>query len=224
MPARKPIAGSLRQLQDPVVDKIISHVERVGAHGVPAVARSAAARFIADTFAVGIAGAAAAWRGEILVMLTGISGAGESTLFGSGERLPLMHAAMLNAYQIHGQEFDCVHERAVVHPMAAVLPALLGWAEGEGGVSGALLIRTAVVAVDVAVTLGLSSRAPMRFFRPAIRVWRNRRSRNAGRARRPGGYVTRSAFITVNARVRCKRMRKGHRSWRCRWGLPHAAR
>lgn len=123
--------------------------------------------FIADTFAVGIAGLAAPWRGEILDMLIGIGGAGESTVFGSGERLPLIHAAMLNAYQIHGQEFDCVHERAVVHPMAVVLPALLGWAEREGGISGALLIRATVVAVDVAATLGLCSCAPMRFFRPA---------------------------------------------------------
>jgi 2-methylcitrate dehydratase PrpD len=123
--------------------------------------------FIADTLAVGIAGSAAPWRGEILDMLTSIGGAGEGTVWGSGEPLPLMHAAMLNAYQIHAQEFDCVHERAVVHPMAAVLPVLLGWAEREGGISGASLIRATVTAVDVAATLGLCSRAPMRFFRPA---------------------------------------------------------
>src|SRR5215813_14890609 len=100
-------------------------------------------------------------------MLTGIGGAQEATVLGGGERLPLMHAAMLNAYQIHGEEFDCVHEGAVVHPMAASLPVLLGWAEREGGVSGARLIRAVVVAVDVAATLGLCARAPMRFFRPA---------------------------------------------------------
>jgi aconitate decarboxylase len=154
-------------LQDSVVDKIILHVDRVGAHGVPAAARSAATDFIADTFAVGIAGSAAPWRNEILDLLISAGGTPESTVFGSGERLPLMHAAMLNAYQIHAQEFDCVHETAVVHPMAATLPALLGWAERDGGVSGALLIRATVVAVDVAATLGLCSRAPMRFFRPA---------------------------------------------------------
>src|SRR5215469_9845820 len=165
MPARKPVSSY--QLQDPVVDRIISHIERIGAHGVPAAARSAATAFIADTLAVGIAGSAAPWRGEILDMLIGVGGAAESTVFGSGERIPLMQAAMLNAYQIHAQEFDCVHERAVVHPMGVVLPALLGWAEREGGVSGALLTRATVVAVDVAVTLGLCSRAPMRFFRPA---------------------------------------------------------
>jgi aconitate decarboxylase len=154
-------------MKDSVVDRIILHVERVGAHGVPAAARSAVVAFIADTFAVGIAGLAAPWRGEILDLLFGAGGAAESTVFGSGERLPLIHAAMLNAYQIHAQEFDCVHERAVVHPMAAVLPALLGWAERDGGISGALLIRATVVAIDVAATLGLCSRAPMRFFRPA---------------------------------------------------------
>src|SRR5207244_38478 len=70
-------------------------------------------------------------------------------------------------YQIHSQEFDCVHEGAVVHPMAAILPSLLGWAERQGAVSGDKLIRAAIAGVDVAVTLGLCSRAPMRFFRPA---------------------------------------------------------
>jgi 2-methylcitrate dehydratase PrpD len=153
--------------QDPVVDKIVAHVEHVGEHGVPDHARTAAKMFIADTLAVGIAGSRTPWRDEILDMLSAIGGMPEATVFGTGERLPLTHAAMLNAYQIHGQEFDCVHEAAVVHPMAAILPTLHGWAEREGAVSGARLIRAVVVAIDVAVTLGLCSRAPMRFFRPA---------------------------------------------------------
>ena len=152
---REPAAVSSCPLQDSVVDRIILHVDRVGAHGVPAAARSAATVFIADTFAVGIAGSVAPWRSEILDLLISAGGTPESTVFGGGERLPLMHAAMLNAYQIHAQEFDCVHEKAVVHPMAATLPVLLGWAERDGGVSGALLIRATVVAVDVAATLGL---------------------------------------------------------------------
>src|SRR5437763_1975186 len=99
-------------MQDPVVSKIASHVERVGAHGVPAAARSAAITFIADTLAVGIAGLSAPWRREILDMLSSIGGPDESTVFGSGERLPLVHAAMLNAYQIHNQEFARVPRSA----------------------------------------------------------------------------------------------------------------
>jgi 2-methylcitrate dehydratase PrpD len=154
-------------VRDPIVDRIVAHVERVTEHGVPEAIRAAAKTFIADTLAVGVAGRLTPWCGEIVDMLAGISGAPEATVFGGAEQFPLVHAAMLNAYQTHGQEFDCVHEGAVVHPMAATLPALLGWAEREGGVSGARLIRAVVVAVDAAATLGLCSRAPMRFFRPA---------------------------------------------------------
>ena len=154
-------------MEDSVVDKILAHVERVRAHGVTADVRAAAEGLVADTLAVGVAGLATPWRGEVLDMLLALGGAAEATVFGSGERLPLAHAAMLNAYQIHGQEFDCLHEQAVVHPMATALPTLLGWAEREGGVPGAQLIRAIVVAIDIAATLGLCSRAPMRFFRPA---------------------------------------------------------
>src|SRR5437667_11367424 len=100
-------------------------------------------------------------------MAAASGGRAEATVWGTGERLPLAPAAMVNAYQVHAMEFDCVHEAAVVHPMAAILPSLLGWAERQGGVSGDKLIRAVIAGVDVAVTLGLCSRAPMRFFRPA---------------------------------------------------------
>ena len=138
---------------------------RVAAGEIPDAAISAAKTFIADTLGVGIAGAKAPWRSQVLDMARG--GPREASVWGSGERLPLAAAAMVNAFQVHAQEFDPVHEGAVVHPLAAVLAATLGWAEREGGVSGEALIRAAVAGVDVAVTLGLCSRAPMRFFRPA---------------------------------------------------------
>jgi aconitate decarboxylase len=154
-------------MTDPVVDNIVIHLGRVAAGEVPEVARGPAKTFIADTLGVGIAGAAAPWRREVLDMAASSGGAAEATVWGSGERLPLTSAAMVNAYQIHSQEFDCVHEGAVVHPLAAILPSLLGWAAREGGISGDKLLRAAIAGVDVAVTLGLCSRAPMRFFRPA---------------------------------------------------------
>jgi aconitate decarboxylase len=152
---------------DPVVDKIVTHLEHVATGEVPEAARAAARRFIADTLGVGIAGAAAPWRPEVLDMAAASGGTPEAIVWGSGERLPLAAAAMVNAYQIHSQEFDCVHEGAVVHPMAAILPSLLGWAERESKISGDALVRAVIAGVDVAVNLGLCSRAPMRFFRPA---------------------------------------------------------
>lgn len=154
-------------MQDPVVDKIVAHLGRVAAGGVPEAARRAARVFIADTLGVGIAGAAAPWRAEVLAMAGSGGGAAEASVWGGGGKLPLAPAATVNAYQTHCQEFDCLHEGAVVHPMAAVLPCLVGWSERDGGVSGDNFVRAAVAAVDVAATLGLCSRAPMRFFRPA---------------------------------------------------------
>jgi len=154
-------------MQDPVVDKIITHVARVAAGELPEAARVAAKALIADSLGVGIAGAGAPWRPEVLDMAAAPGGGSQTSVWGTGERLPLGQAAMVNAYQMHALEFDCVHEGAVVHAMSAVLPCMVGWAEREGGVSGESLLRAVVAGVDVAVTLGLCSRAPMRFFRPA---------------------------------------------------------
>ena len=152
-------------MNDSVVDKIIVHLARIAAGQIPDKARAAAKTFIADTLAVGIAGAHAPWRAEVLDMARG--GAAEATVWGSGARLPLAAAAMVNAFQVHAQEFDPVHEGGVVHPLAAVLACALAWAERDGGVSGETLLRAVIAGADVAVTLGLCSRAPMRFFRPA---------------------------------------------------------
>src|SRR5215469_8982253 len=150
---------------DPVVDKVVTHLARVAAGEFPEAARAAAKTFVADMLAVGIAGANAPWRTEVLDMARG--GKADATVWGGGGRLPLAAAAMVNAFQVHAQEFDPVHEAAVVHPLAAVLACGLGWSERHGGISGEALLRAVIAGVDVAATLGLCSRAPMRFFRPA---------------------------------------------------------
>src|SRR4051794_36711999 len=159
--------GRRGQVDDPILDKIVAHLARVASGELPEAARQAAGIFLADSLAAGIAGAAAPWRAEVLDMATASGGQPEATLWGSGGKLPLVAAAMVNGYQMHALEFDCVHEGAVVHAMSAILPSLLGWAEREDGVSGEKLVRAVIAGVDVAATLGLCSRAPMRFFRPA---------------------------------------------------------
>ena len=50
----------------------------------------------------------------------------EATVWVTGERVSAQAAAMVNAYQIHCLEYDCVHEGAVVHPMATVLSTISG--------------------------------------------------------------------------------------------------
>src|SRR5260370_19061485 len=97
-------------MKDPVVDQIVVHIARVAAGKLPEAARQAAKVFIADLLGVGIAGAAAPWRREVLDMAASTGAAAEATVWGTGERLPVATAAMVNAYQMHALQYDCLHE------------------------------------------------------------------------------------------------------------------
>src|SRR3954447_2157607 len=90
-------------MTDPVVDKIVAPLARVATAEVSTAAREATKIFIADTLGVGIAGTEAPWRREVRDMAASPGGAAKATVWGSGERLPLAAAAMVNAYQIHSQ-------------------------------------------------------------------------------------------------------------------------
>ncbi len=106
-----------------------------------------------------------------LLRAAGGWGAGEEArVWTSAVRLPAAGAALCNAYQLHNSEFDCIHERAVVHPLAVLLPAALAQAERAGGVSGRDLLTALAVGVDVGAGLGIAAQSGLRFFRPATAV------------------------------------------------------
>ena len=123
--------------------------------------------FILDSFGVGIAGSSAAGAAELLSAAQLWGEGAEAAVWGRATRLPAPSAALLNAYQIHCQEFDCVCEEAVLHPMATLLPAALAYADRAGGVSGTDLLTAVAVGVDVSCWIGIASTQALRFFRPA---------------------------------------------------------
>jgi 2-methylcitrate dehydratase PrpD len=149
------------------IDRLVDHVTRTGWEDLPAAAIESAKTFILDTVGAALAGAASTHADQVGAT-AGRWGAGdEATVIGSGLKLPAPAAALVNAFQAHSQEFDCVHDAAVVHAMTTALPAALAVAERRGQVSGRDLILAVVLGVDVAATIGLASRSRMRFFRPA---------------------------------------------------------
>ncbi len=123
--------------------------------------------FILDSLGVGIAGGSVPHAAALVSIASGWGAHGGVPAWGHTKRLPAAGAAFLNAWQMHNQEFDCLHEGAVVHAMASVLPAALAVAEGRENISGHDLIVAVAVGCDIAATLGLAARAGMRFFRPA---------------------------------------------------------
>ena len=123
--------------------------------------------FILDTIGVGIAGSTADGATALLSAAQRWGQGNDAAVWGRRERLPAPQAALLNGFQAHCQEYDCVHEPAVLHPMATLLSAALAWADREGGVSGAELLMAVAVGVDVSAGLGVASKVGLRFFRPA---------------------------------------------------------
>jgi aconitate decarboxylase len=154
-------------MSDALSEIFAAHVARTRYEDLPAEAILQAKVFILDSFGVGIAGSTAAGAREVLDAALRWGGGSEATVWGRGGAVSAGTATLVNGFQMHCQEFDCVCEPAVLHPMATLLPAAMAHAERSGGISGRDLIVAAAVGVDVAGYLGIASLSPLRFFRPA---------------------------------------------------------
>lgn len=130
-------------------------------------AYKAAKTFILDSLGVGIAGSNAPFNQAVYKTAMSWGGGDDAHLWGRGIKAPTATAAYLNGFQIHSMEFDCVHEPAVVHPMATIFAAISAEAERKEEVSGTALMEAVIVAVDIAVELGVAVSSPLKFFRPA---------------------------------------------------------
>jgi 2-methylcitrate dehydratase PrpD len=148
-------------------ERLAAHVADATYDDLPPAAVAGAKVFILDTLGVGIAGSTAAGAMELREAASHWGAAPEVPVWGRRGNLPAGSAVFLNAFQVHCQEYDCVCEPAVLHPMATLLPAALAVAELQGGVSGRDLITAVAVGTDVSGYLGIASTQALRFFRPA---------------------------------------------------------
>jgi 2-methylcitrate dehydratase PrpD len=148
-----------------------AHAATTRFEDLPAPAVRAAQTFLLDTLGVGLAGSSGANVRNVCDLARSWGPGEEATAWLDGTRMSAGSAAIVNAYLIHCLEFDCVHEGAVVHPMATLLSALLAWSEREAArgrpVDGKRFVTAMAVGVDVAGLLGVATDAPLRFFRPA---------------------------------------------------------
>lgn len=150
-----------------VTEALIDHALGCRWETLSPQARSKAAIFFEDTLCVGVAGCRAPYADAVLEAAGRWSGVGNARVLGRpGIRLTPPYAAFVNAFQIHAQEYDCVHEGAVAHPLATVLAALLSAAETRV-VTGEEMLTALTAGVDVVAALGIAVTTPLKFFRPA---------------------------------------------------------
>ncbi|MCB2106805.1 MAG: MmgE/PrpD family protein [Rhodobacteraceae bacterium] len=154
------------------VEPLAAHIARTSFADLPEAAVKAAKVFILDTFSCAIAGSTGPSAAETLAAARGWGTGEEATVWAQGTRLPGPSAALVNAYQIHCLEFDCVFERGVIHPMSSLMSALLSEAERQTTLTGRAFtgkefITAVAVGIDTSCSIAACSNAPMRFFRPA---------------------------------------------------------
>jgi aconitate decarboxylase len=84
---------------------------------------------------------------------------GSATLWGHGARAGAAAAALANGTALHGFELDDVHVRAMLHPGAVVLPAVLALAETET-LSGATLLTSVAAGYEAGIRTGIAAGIP----------------------------------------------------------------
>lgn len=135
-------------------------------HRLPPDIREVALRLLADTLAVGAAGAASPAATQLKAAMRGWSSTGPCRLLGTDSTASPPDAAFFNGFAIHCLEWDAVHEPAVVHALSVVTAVLLAEADRAPCDAEALLTALAV-GVEIAAALGVAATGAMRFFRPA---------------------------------------------------------
>jgi 2-methylcitrate dehydratase PrpD len=88
-----------------------------------------------------------------LAALAPFSGPPEATVLGRGERLDVMHAALMNGITSHTFDFDDTHLKTVIHPSGPVASAILALAERRR-VSGTDFLHAFVLGVEVECRIG----------------------------------------------------------------------
>jgi aconitate decarboxylase len=147
--------------------RLADHVANIQFEHLPARTVERAKTFIADTLSVGMAGSAVPEAQQLLAHLRAGDAQGDVSVWGTGVCLSAPNAIMANAFNVHCQEYDCLHEGAVVHAMATLLPVLMAQVASTKSISGKEIITAVAVGIDVACTLGLAANQAMQFFRPA---------------------------------------------------------
>jgi len=149
------------------IEALLSHVEKTTFDELPDSTIASCKTFIWDSIGVGISGSRVAKVDMLKSAYQQYGQAEQAQIWHTGEWLPANAAAAINGYQIHNQEWDCVHEEAVVHPMATILSALVAYGQREN-ISGKQLILGVTMAVDVATLIGACVTSGLKFFRPSV--------------------------------------------------------
>jgi len=120
---------------------------------VPANVRHEAMRSVLNWTGCTVGGCRHETIDRALAALTPFSGPAQATVLGRGERLDIMHAALVNGMSSHVFDFDDTHLKTVIHPSGPVASALLALAEHKP-IDGADFLHAFILGVEVECRIG----------------------------------------------------------------------
>src|SRR6476660_52124 len=118
-------------------------VEHDGAN-LPQDVKHEAARSFLNWVGCAVGGSRHETVENALAALSPFSGPPQATVLGRGDRLDIMHAALLNGITSHTFDFDDTHLKTVIHPSGPVASAILPLAELKP-VSGAAFLHAFIL-------------------------------------------------------------------------------
>jgi 2-methylcitrate dehydratase PrpD len=121
----------------------------------PGVVDTAIALFT-DTLGVGWAGTDAPGIPGARALALSQGGRAESRVGGSGERLPALEAAFVNAAAAAALDYDTVHQGSIMHADATVMPAALALAERER-LPGSEFLAGYIAGIELAHRLSMAT-------------------------------------------------------------------
>jgi len=101
---------------------------------------------------------------DIGELMTQMGGRQESTVIGTGKKIPCLNATLANTAIGINDHFDAVHKSTIIHLPAALLPALLAVAERQKA-SGKELILATVIGAEVMARFGIAMGASSTYAR-----------------------------------------------------------
>jgi 2-methylcitrate dehydratase PrpD len=90
-----------------------------------------------------------------LAAIRPFAGEGQATILGRGEKLDLLHAALLNGISSHVFDFDDTHLRTIIHPAGPIASALLPLAETRP-MTGREFLHAFILGVEIECRIGNS--------------------------------------------------------------------
>lgn len=136
-----------------VTKKLVDFVVETTYDDLPEEVTEHAKACILDWIGVALAGSLEPPSRKITSIIKEMAGREEAAVVGMGFKTSYVNAALANGVIGHSVELDDIHEEAIIHPAAPVMPAALAVAEREDG-SGKDLITAVTLGYEVAIRIG----------------------------------------------------------------------